>query len=85
MVLEVEGGGEFTASDEEVRQALEEAAEEVGETVERVEEGVEHMLSSGTGAATNEGVAGASVSENEDSESDPRLEAIELYKLRRQI
>lgn len=85
MVLDIDDAGEFTATDEEVREALEEAADEVGESVERVKEGVEHILSSGTGAATNEGVAGTGMSENEDAESDPRLEAVELYKLRREI
>jgi hypothetical protein len=85
MVLDVEGGAELTASDDEVREALEEAAEAVGESVENVKEGVEHILSSGTGAATNEAVAGTGVSENDEAETDPRLEAIELYKLRRQI
>ncbi len=85
MVLDIEGAGDFTASDDEVREALEEAAEEVGEPVDTVEEDVEYILSSGTGAATNEGVAGAGMADNENAESDPRLEAIELYKLRRQI
>ena len=84
-MLDIEESEEFTASEEEIESALEEAAEETGETVEAVAEGVEHIMTSGTGVATNEGVAGAGAVDNDDTESDPRLEAIELYKLRRQI
>ncbi len=85
MPLDVGDSDDFIASEDEIQQALEEAAEETGETVEAVAEGVEHIMTSGTGAATNEGVAGAGAVDNEDTESDPRLEAIELYKLRREI
>lgn len=84
-LTDIEGSGEFTASDEEVREATEEAAEELGKPVDTVEEEVAYILDSGTGTATNEGVGGASVGSNASAQSDPRLEALEIYRLNEQL
>jgi hypothetical protein len=80
-LTDIGGGGEFTASDAEIEQALEDASEELGEAVETIEEAVAYILDSGTGSATNEGVGGTSVGANATASSDPRLEALEIYKL----
>lgn len=80
-LADISGGAAFTASDEEIAEALRDAAEELDESVETVETEVAYILDSGTGMATNEGVGGAAVDANATAESDPRLEAIELYKL----
>jgi len=84
-LTDIEGGGEFTATDDEVREALEETAEELGRPVEDVEEEVAYILDSGTGTATNEGVGGVAVGSNASAASDPRLEALEVYKLNEQL
>jgi hypothetical protein len=81
-------GAEFTASDEEVEERIEEVADEVGQGVETVRENVEHMLdASGDNVSTsfNESVSGASLDHDEVGEGDPRLEALELYRLRQRI
>ncbi|MFP4632991.1 MAG: hypothetical protein ACOCT0_05085 [Halobacteriota archaeon] len=84
---EREKGAEFTASEEEVEDALEDAAEELGQPVEKVRENVESMMGGDDDPATgfNESVTGASFAYDEVGEDDPRLEAIELYKLRQRI
>lgn len=84
-LTEIDHGGDFAASDEEVREAVEEAAEDLGETVEHIAEEVAHILTSGTGASTNEGVGGAAVGDNSTAADDPRLEALELYTLQREL
>ncbi|MFB6083288.1 MAG: hypothetical protein ABEJ94_03470 [Halorientalis sp.] len=84
-LTDIDGGGEFTASDEEIERALEAASEELGEPVETIEAEVAYILDSGTGSATNEGVAGTSVGANATAASDPRLEALEIYKLNERI
>ncbi|MFB6082912.1 MAG: hypothetical protein ABEJ94_01540 [Halorientalis sp.] len=78
-------GAEFTASDEEIEQAIEAAAEDLGMSPERVAEEVAYILDSGTGRANNEGVAGAAASDNADTNDDPRLEALEMFKLRQEL
>ncbi len=84
---EFEEGAEFTASEEEVEQALEEAAEELGQPVEKVRENVESIMGREDEPSTgfNESVTGASFEHDEVGEDDPRLEAIELYRLRQRI
>lgn len=84
-LTDIEGGGDFTATDEEVREALEATAEELGRPVEDVEEEVAYILDSGTGTATNEGVGVVAVGSNSSAASDPRLEALEVYKLNEQL
>ncbi|WP_336002691.1 hypothetical protein [Halorientalis halophila] len=84
-LTDIGGGGEFTASDEEIQEALEDASEELGQPVDDIEREVAYILDSGTGSATNEGVAGTSVGANASAASDPRLEALELYKLNERI
>lgn len=81
-------GAEFTASDEEVEERIEEVAEEVGQDAETVRENVEHMLdASGDNVSTsfNESLSGESLDHDEVGEGDPRLEALELYRLRQRI
>lgn len=84
-LTEIEGGAEYTASDDEIEQALEEASEELGESVEKISEEVAYILDSGTGVSNNEGVGGVALQDNPDAQKDPRLEALELYKLRQEI
>lgn len=84
-LTEIEGGAEFTASDEEIREALEEASEELGMSVEELSREVAYILDSGTGVSNNEGVGGVALSDNPSAQKDPRLEALELYKLRKEI
>lgn len=78
-------GAEFAASDEEVEQAIEEAAEELNMDPEELSEEVAYILDSGTGRANNEGVAGGATAVNQDTADDPRLEALEVYKLRQEL
>ena len=78
-------GADFTASDDEIRAAVEEAADDLGMSPEKVEDEVAYILDSGTGRANNEGVAGAAASDNADTNDDPRLEALEMYKLRQEL
>jgi hypothetical protein len=78
-------GGEFTADDEEVQAAVEEAADELGMDPERVSEEVAFILDSGSGRVNNEGVGGAAAASNANNDDDPRLEALELFKLRQEL
>jgi hypothetical protein len=81
-------GAEFTASDDEVEERVREVAEDVGQDPETVRENVEHMLdASGDNVSTsfNESVSGESFDHDEVGEGDPRLEALELYRLRQSI
>ena len=78
-------GADFTAPDEEIETAVEDAAEELGMSTERIHEEVAYILDSGSGRVNNEGVAGAAVTSNADTHDDPRLEALELFKLRQEL
>lgn len=78
-------GTDFTADDEAVEAAVEEAAAELGMDPETVSEEVAYILDSGSGRVNNEGVAGAAAAVNEDTADDPRLEALEVFKLRQEL
>lgn len=78
-------GADFTASDEEIQAAVEDAAQELGMDPETVSEEVAYILDSGSGRVNNEGVAGAAVGSNADTADDPRLEALEVFKLRQEL
>lgn len=78
-------GADFTASDEEIRTAVEDAATELGMEPEKVSEEVAYILDSGSGRVNNEGVAGAAMGVNADTADDPRLEALEVFKLRQEL
>lgn len=78
-LTEIGGGADYPAPDEEVERALKEAAEEMDKSVGEVEEAVAHILGSGTGTITNEGVGGTS------SDTDPRLEALKIWKMRQKL
>jgi 8-oxo-dGTP pyrophosphatase MutT (NUDIX family) len=78
-------GEDFTASDDEIQAAVEEAAEELGMDPDTVSEEVAYILDSGSGRVNNEGVAGAAVGSNADTADDPRLEALEVFKLRQEL
>lgn len=89
---EHEKGAEFTASEEEVEERIEDVAEEVGQSAEKVRENVESMLNAsddavdgGVSTSFNESVSGESLNHDEVGEGDPRLEALELYRLRQKI
>ncbi|WP_246987283.1 hypothetical protein [Halorientalis marina] len=78
-------GADFTADDAEVEAAVEDAAAELGMDPETVSEEVAYILDSGSGRVNNEGVAGAAAAVNEDTADDPRLEALEVFKLRQEL
>jgi len=78
-------GADFTADDAEVEAAVEDAAAELGMDPETVSEEVTYILDSGSGRVNNEGVAGAAAAVNEDTADDPRLEALEVFKLRQEL
>lgn len=78
-------GAEFTADDEQIEAAVEAAATELGMDAETVHEEVAYILDSGSGRVNNEGVAGAALSSNAETHDDPRLEALELFKLRQEL
>ena len=83
-LTEIEGA-DFTASDEEIAAAVEDAAADLGMDPETVSEEVAYILDSGSGRVNNEGVAGAAVGSNADTADDPRLEALEGFKLRQEL
>jgi CO/xanthine dehydrogenase Mo-binding subunit len=78
-------GADFTADDEAVEAAVEDAAAELGMDPEEVSEEVAYILDSGSGRVNNEGVAGTAAAVNEDTADDPRLEALEVFKLRQEL
>ncbi|MFB6178396.1 MAG: hypothetical protein ABEI77_01570 [Halorientalis sp.] len=78
-------GADFTASDERIEAAVEDAAAELGMDPKKVSEEVAYILDSGSGRVNNEGVAGAAVGSNADTQDDPRLEALEVFKLRQEL
>lgn len=89
-LAEFERGAEFTASEEEVVEAIEEAAEELDQDFEEVRENVAYIMDSsfeeeGVSTSFNESISGTSLDHDETGTGDPRLEALELYKLRQRI
>lgn len=87
---ELARGAEFTATDEEVDQAIEDAAEELGESPEEVRENVAYIMDSsfdddGPSTSFNESVSGAALDVDETGTGDPRLEALEIYRLRQKV
>ena len=84
---ELDRGAAFTASDDEVDEAIANVAEELGEPEEKVRENVEYIMDQGEGVSTsfNESVSGASLEHDEVGSGDPRLEALEIYRLRKKI
>lgn len=78
-------GADFTAPDEEIEAAVADAADELNMDPERIHEEVAYILDSGSGRVNNEGVAGAAASANTEIHDDPRLEALELFKLRQEL
>jgi len=91
-VKEHEKGADFTASEEEVEERIQDVADDVGQSFEKVRENVESMLRAdddavegGVSTSFNESVSGESLNHDEVGEGDPRLEALELYRLRQRI
>jgi hypothetical protein len=87
---ELARGASFTASDEEVEEAIAEAAEELDESEEEVRDNVAYIMDSsfeeeGVSTSFNEMVSGASLEDDISSTGDPRLEALEMYKLRQRV
>ena len=87
---ELSRGAEFTASEDEVVEAIEDAADELGQSFEEVRENVAYIMDSsfeeeGVSTSFNESISGASLDHDEVGTGDPRLEALELYKLRQRI
>lgn len=82
-------GAEFTASEEEVDEAIAEAAEELGQSEREVRENVAYIIdASGEDEMTtsfNEMVSGAGLNDDTESTGDPRLEALKMYKMRQRI
>jgi hypothetical protein len=83
-LTEIEGA-DFTATDEEVEQAVEDAAADLGMEPEKIHEEVAYILDSGSGRVNNEGVAGAAAGDNADTADDPRLEALEVFRFRQEL
>ncbi|SER09053.1 hypothetical protein [Natrinema salaciae] len=89
-LAELSRGAAFTASDEDVREAIEDAAAELDRSVAEVRENVAYIMDStfdddGVSTSFNESVSGASLEHDEVGTGDPRLEALELYKLRQRL
>lgn len=87
---ELARGASFTASDEEVDRAIAEAADELDETEEEVRNNVAYIMDStfeeeGVSTSFNEMVSGAALDDDIGSTGDPRLEALEMYKLRQKL
>ena len=87
---ELARGASFTASDEEVEEAIAEAAEELDESEEEIRDNVAYIMDSsfeeeGVSTSFNEMVSGASLDDDSSSTGDPRLEALEMYKLRQRV
>jgi hypothetical protein len=87
---ELARGASFTASDEEVDAAIVEAADEFDETEEEVRNNVAYIMDStfeeeGVSTSFNEMVSGAALEDDIGSTGDPRLEALEMYKLRQKL
>lgn len=87
---ELDRGAEFTASEEEVVEAIEEVAEEFDKDFEEVRDNVAYIMDSsfddeGVSTSFNESVSGASLDVDETGTGDPRLEALEIYRLRQRV
>ena len=87
---ELARGASFTASDEEVDQAIAETADELNKTEEEVRNNVAYIMDStfeeeGVSTSFNEMVSGAALEDDIGSTGDPRLEALEMYKLRQKL
>lgn len=87
---ELARGASFTASDEEVDEAIAEAAAELDESEAEIRDNVAYIMDSsfeeeGVSTSFNEMVSGASLDEDSRSTGDPRLEALEMYKLRQRV
>jgi hypothetical protein len=87
---ELARGASFTASDEEVDQAIADAADELDETEAEVRNNVAYIMDStfeeeGVSTSFNEMVSGAALEDDIGSTGDPRLEALEMYKLRQKL
>lgn len=87
---ELARGASFTASDEEVAEAIAETATELNETEEEVRDNVAYIMDStfeeeGVSTSFNEMVSGTSLEDDVGSTGDPRLEALEMYKLRQKL
>ncbi|MFC4438613.1 MULTISPECIES: hypothetical protein [Natrialbaceae] len=87
---ELSRGAEFTASEEDVIEAIEEAADELDQSFEEVRENVAYIMDStfedeGVSTSFNESISGTSLEHDEVGTGDPRLEALDLYKLRQRI
>ncbi|PCR91335.1 hypothetical protein [Natrinema ejinorense] len=87
---ELARGAAFTASEEEVRDAIETAADELDQRFEDVRDNVAYIMDStfedeGVSTSFNESISGASLDHDAVGTGDPRLEALELYKLRQRL
>ncbi|WP_254535327.1 hypothetical protein [Halomarina litorea] len=87
---ELSRGASFTASEEEVEAAIEEAADELDQSFEEVRENVAYIIDStfeeeGVSTSFNEMVSGAGLDDDTESTGDPRLEALKMYKLRQRL
>ncbi|WP_226004008.1 hypothetical protein [Natrinema salinisoli] len=87
---ELSRGAAFTASEDEVIEAIEDAADELEQSFEEVRENVAYIMDStfdddGVSTSFNESVSGASLEHDAVGTGDPRLEALELYKLRQRL
>lgn len=87
---ELARGASFTASEEEVDEAIAEAADELDESEAEIRDNVAYIMDSsfeeeGVSTSFNEMVSGASLDEDSSSTGDPRLEALEMYKLRQRV
>ncbi|WP_049997629.1 hypothetical protein [Halococcus sediminicola] len=87
---ELARGASFTASEGEVDEAIAEAADELDESEEEIRDNVAYIMDSsfeeeGVSTSFNEMVSGASLDEDTSSTGDPRLEALEMYKLRQRV
>lgn len=89
-LAELSRGADFTAPDEEVEEAIADAAEELDRSFEEVRDNVAYILDStfddgGVSTSFNESVSGESFGFDAVGEDDPRLEALELYVLRQRL
>lgn len=87
---ELARGASFTADDEAVDRAIAEAAAELDESEAAVRENVAYIMDStfeeeGVSTSFNEMVSGAALEDDVHSTGDPRLEALEMYKLRQRL
>lgn len=86
---ELDRGAQFTASEEEVVDAIEEVAEEFDKDFEEVRDNVAYIMDSsfddGPSTSFNESVSGAALDVDETGTGDPRLEALEIYRLRQRV